>query len=139
MNCLKLYQVENLTLYQKDCTEKCFSFQQVMLVSLVTRDPLAKPLMDPLETKDTKVCGRSRYGAVSDNDFPTIYNISLLGLPGVAGIGKDGRDGSPGDPGEPGEPGRVGRTGHHGPPGICDTSACQGASVAGKSSNPKNF
>lgn len=60
------------------------------------------------------------------------------GLPGVNGIAKDGRDGSPGDPGEPGEAGRVGRTGHQGPPGICDTSACQGAAAAGKSPNPKN-
>lgn len=60
------------------------------------------------------------------------------GLPGVPGIVKDGRDGSPGDPGEPGEAGRVGRTGHQGPPGICDTTPCQGASAAGKSSNPKN-
>lgn len=69
-----------------------------------------------------------------------LLNTCILstGLPGVPGIVKDGRDGSPGDPGEPGEPGRVGRTGHQGPPGICDTSACQGASVAGKSSNPKN-
>lgn len=60
------------------------------------------------------------------------------GLPGVPGTVKDGRDGSPGDPGEPGEAGRVGRTGHQGTPGICDTSACQGAAAAGKSSNPKN-
>lgn len=68
----------------------------------------------------------------------TKTKILPTGLPGVPGIVKDGRDGSPGDPGEPGEAGRVGRTGHQGPPGICDTSACQGASVAGKSSNPKN-
>ena len=54
------------------------------------------------------------------------------------GIVKDGRDGSSGDPGEPGESGRTGRTGHQGSPGICDTSACQGASVSGKTSNPKN-
>lgn len=65
--------------------------------------------------------------------------ILFAGLPGVPGIVKDGRDGSPGDPGEPGEHGRAGRTGHHGPPGICDTSACQGASVAVKSSHSKNY
>lgn len=60
------------------------------------------------------------------------------GLPGVNGIVKDGRDGAPGDPGEAGEAGRPGRPGHQGSPGICDTSACQGAAVHGKSSNPKN-
>lgn len=66
------------------------------------------------------------------------WTFLSTGLPGVPGIVKDGRDGSPGDPGEPGEAGRVGRTGHQGPPGICDTTACQGAAAAGKSSNPKN-
>ena len=54
------------------------------------------------------------------------------------GIVKDGRDGAPGDAGEPGEAGRTGRTGHQGPPGICDTSACHGASVAGKTGSSKN-
>ncbi len=54
------------------------------------------------------------------------------------GVVKDGRDGAPGDPGESGDAGRAGRVGHRGSPGICDTSACQGAVVHGKSSNPKN-
>lgn len=65
-------------------------------------------------------------------------SLCLTGLQGVHGIVKDGRDGAPGDPGEPGEPGRAGRTGHQGPPGICDTTACQGTAPHGKSSNPKN-
>lgn len=67
----------------------------------------------------------------------SLYAVPV-GLPGVLGIVKDGRDGSVGDPGEPGEAGRTGRTGHAGSPGICDTAVCQGASVAGKSTNPKN-
>lgn len=65
-------------------------------------------------------------------------HLLSTGLQGVHGIVKDGRDGAPGEPGEPGEQGRAGRTGHQGPPGICDTTACQGAAPHGKSSNPKN-
>lgn len=68
----------------------------------------------------------------------SVLSLCPTGLPGVNGIVKDGRDGAPGDPGEQGEAGRTGRQGHQGSPGICDTSACQGAAVHGKSSNPKN-
>lgn len=49
----------------------------------------------------------------------------------MPGISKDGRDGAPGEPGPPGDPGLPGAVGAQGTPGICDTSACQGAMVAG--------
>lgn len=53
------------------------------------------------------------------------------------GLSKNGRDGAQGDPGYPGEPGRPGRNGAMGTPGICDTSACQGAIAAVKSGPSK--
>lgn len=37
---------------------------QGMLVTMVTRDPLAKRWMGPLETKDTKVCGLKQYSLI---------------------------------------------------------------------------
>lgn len=49
------------------------------------------------------------------------------GPQGVPGVSKDGRDGAHGEPGPPGDPGLPGAVGAQGTPGICDTSACQGA------------
>lgn len=56
---------------------------------------------------------------------------SVSGPQGVPGISKDGRDGAHGEPGLPGDPGLPGAAGAQGPPGICDTSACQGAVMGG--------
>lgn len=60
-------------------------------------------------------------------------NLILLvtGPQGVPGISKDGRDGAHGEPGLPGDPGLPGAVGAQGTPGICDTSACQGAMLGG--------
>ncbi|KAG8513316.1 Collagen alpha-3(IX) chain [Galemys pyrenaicus] len=55
----------------------------------------------------------------------------LQGPQGVPGAGRDGRDGAPGEPGLPGDPGLPGAVGAQGTPGICDTSACQGAVMGG--------
>lgn len=62
------------------------------------------------------------------------------GPQGVPGISKDGRDGAHGEPGFPGDPGLPGAVGAQGPPGICDTSACQGAVMAavGEKSGPRS-
>lgn len=62
------------------------------------------------------------------------------GPQGVPGISKDGRDGAHGEPGLPGDPGLPGAVGAQGPPGICDTSACQGAVMAavGEKSGPRS-
>lgn len=58
-------------------------------------------------------------------------SISSPGPQGVPGVSKDGRDGAQGEPGPPGDPGLPGAVGAQGTPGICDTSACQGAVMAG--------
>uniref|UniRef100_A0A8C7C080 Collagen type IX alpha 3 chain n=1 Tax=Neovison vison TaxID=452646 RepID=A0A8C7C080_NEOVI len=55
----------------------------------------------------------------------------LRGPQGVPGVSKDGRDGAHGEPGPPGDPGLPGAVGAQGTPGICDTSACQGAVMGG--------
>lgn len=64
----------------------------------------------------------------------------FLGPQGVPGISKDGQDGAHGEPGLPGDPGLPGAVGAQGTPGICDTSACQGAVLGGggEKSGPRN-
>lgn len=47
----------------------CLSLRQVMLVNMVTKEPLVRPLKGPLVTKDTKVC-----------QLHTVYLIQYEGL-----------------------------------------------------------
>lgn len=63
--------------------------------------------------------------------FCTHLPVLSPGPQGVPGVGKDGQDGAHGEPGLPGDPGLPGAVGAQGTPGICDTSACQGAVMEG--------
>lgn len=70
-------------------------------------------------------------GPVATSFLVYVSHLSPLGPPGVPGASRDGHDGAHGEPGLPGDPGLQGAVGAQGTPGICDTSACQGAVAAG--------
>lgn len=74
----------------------------------------------------------TRQGGAAAGPLPTgLLPLLSQGPQGVPGVGKDGQDGAHGEPGPPGDPGLPGTVGAQGTPGICDTSACQGAVMAG--------